>query len=148
MALRALSRAELLALTPERYLADGFGDADALAGEYATAAATQLLDGDVAPQELAFTAAALDETMDLHDGDAPDQAEAAVDEALEVVRRLIRQPNNERLAQWLEDCAEHVTGHDDLAALLAHVDAVLKQYFVVAAFSSPEPPSSSAEASR
>lgn len=147
MALRAFSRAELLALTPDRYLAGGFGDAEGLGGDFATAAATQLLDGEVAPQELAFTAAALDEAVGLHDGDPRERAEDAVQEALDVVRRLIRQPNNERLAQWLEDCAERVSEPGDIPALLAHVDAVLKQYTVVAAFSSPEPPSSSAGAS-
>lgn len=142
MALRAYSRKDLLALTPDRYLAGGFDDADALAGEFASAAAAQLLEGEVAPQELAFTAAAFDETLEMHDGTPREQAEAAINEALEVVARLIRQPNNERLAQWLEDCAAHVTKPGDLAALQAHLDAVLKQYTVVASFS-PEEPSSS-----
>ena len=147
MALRAYTRNELLALTPDRYLADGFGDLAALQGEFATAAANQLLEGGAPPQEVAFTASALEETMDLHDGAPQDRAESAVQEALGVVARLIRQPNNERLAEWLEECAARVTQPGDVAAFLAHVDAVMKQYAVMSSFYSPEDSSSPASPS-
>lgn len=147
--IRSYTRAELLALTPDRYLADGFCDAagDArpeLLTEYATAAANQLMQGELSPDELTFTVEAFRLALPLQQGTPPAQARGAVDEALATITRMIRQPNNESLIRWLEQCVDHVRSADDLEALEDHLDAVLRLYAVVAVFepseSSPSSP--------
>ena len=148
--MRALSKADLLALTPDRYLAAGFCDEAGapraeLAGEWATAAANQLLQSELAPQELAFTVEAVRLSLPLHRGAAGARAQTAVSEALETVARMIQQPNNEGLIRWLQDCARFVRAEPDLAAMQAHLDAVLRLYALIAAFASSLPPSSSPE---
>ena len=148
---RDYTRAELLALLPERYLAEGYCDGTGLPRpelrtEWATAAATQLLADEVAPQELAFTLEAFRFSLDFQEGDARTQAADASREALATVTRMIQQPNNEGLIQWLEQCAAHVASEDDLAAMESHMEAVLLLYAVVAEYapsSSQAPPSSS-----
>ena len=105
--MRGYSHAELLALTPDSYLEAGF-DGPELTGTHATAAAYQLLDGEVAPQELSFTATALDQVLGLHEGAPADRLAAALPEALALVERMIGQSNNERLLEWLWECANHI----------------------------------------
>src|SRR6185369_11807580 len=104
--IRDYTRAELLALTPGKYLANGFVDKKGkpvpeLQNTYATAASTQLLAGDLSPQELAFTYEALKQTLSLHEGAPDKKAKAALDEALETVRGMIKQPNNPGLTKWI-----------------------------------------------
>jgi hypothetical protein len=135
---RAYTRDELLALTPSRYLAAGYLDRSGVAlpelqGSFATAAATQLIRGELAPQELTFTYEALRETLPLHKGPLPKRLVSALDEALDVVRGLIRQPNNPGLKKWMHECAAHVKTAADLDAFLGHLLAVLRQYTVIAA---------------
>src|SRR5207244_10125624 len=107
--MKEYTRDELLALTPARYLADGFVDGGKprpeLQSTYATAAAQQLLAADRSPQEFAFTYEALKQSLPLHDGPAPQRIRATLDEALETVRGMIRQPNNPGLTKWLNECA-------------------------------------------
>jgi hypothetical protein len=140
--MREYSRDELLALTPARYLSDGFVDdrgkpRPELQTAYATAAATQLLAAGLSPQEFAFTYEALRQALPLHDGPAPKRIRAVVDEALETVRGMIRQPNNPGLAKWINECAAQVKGPSDIDAFLAHVLAVLRLYSVMVAFPPP-----------
>jgi hypothetical protein len=136
--MRDYTRDELLQLTAARYLASGFADRrgkplEALQTTFATASATQFLAAELSPQELAFTYEALKQTLPLHAGSPPARSKAAVDEALEIVRAMIRQPNHPRLEQWLRECSQAVKKEADLEALLGHFMAVLRQYTVIAA---------------
>jgi hypothetical protein len=136
--IRDYTRAELLALTPGKYLANGFVDKKGkpvpeLQNTYATAASTQLLAGDLSPQELAFTYEALKQTLSLHEGAPDKKAKAALDEALETVRGMIKQPNNPGLTKWINQCATFVKSPADIEAFLAHVLAVLRLYSVMVA---------------
>ncbi len=140
------TRDELLALTPARYLADGLTDPGGapwpgLRDDWATAAATQLLDAELSPQEFGFMMEALRQTMPLH-ADQPAQAQAmvALQDALEIVRRMIRQPNNRGLVTWARDCAAQVRRPEDIPALLDHYKAVQRLYGLLASL--PRPPAS------
>ena len=140
--MRDYSRTELLALTPARYLKDGFFDGKGkpkpgLQGIYATAAATQLLAAELAPQELGFTCEALKQTLALQSGPAPQRIRAALEEALETVRGMIRQPNNPGLKKWINECAALVKTPADIEAFLLHCLAVLRQYNVIVASQRP-----------
>jgi hypothetical protein len=136
----------MLALKPAQYLAGGFlesgGEPRAeLQAEFATAAATQLLQAEASPQELGFTVEAFRQVLPMHDGKPPPlQALDALLEALTVVARLIRQPNNEGIVTWARDCAAQVRQSGDLPALVMHMEAVLKIYALLASL--PQRPSS------
>ncbi len=137
-------RDELLALTPDIYLAGGYLDAAGiprpeLRTAWAMAASTQLADDGVAVQELAFTYEALRSLLPQSEGAASVRAQTTMDDALAVVARLIGQDNNEGLVVWLEDCVAAVRRTEDLDALLAHVLAVLRLYSVTAAFGGDDP---------
>jgi hypothetical protein len=82
---------------------------------------------------MTFTYEALRETLPLHKGSLPQRLFAALDEALDVVRGLIRQPNNPGLKKWMHECAAHVKTAADLDAFRAHLLAVLRLYTVIAA---------------
>lgn len=141
------SREELLALTPARYLSEGFLDEagaprPALRDDWATAAATQLLAAELAPQELTFTVEAFHIAVPMHaDKPPPAQAMVALQDALETVRRMIRQPNNQGLVTWARDCALQVRRPGDVAAMEEHMRAVQRLYGLLASL--PQPPSSS-----
>ena len=87
----ATTRDQLLALTPRIDLAAGFLNAPAarrrtLLGEAASAAATQLLAAEVAPQELGFTVDALILLLEPPaDGPAPARLQAAFEETAALV---------------------------------------------------------------
>jgi hypothetical protein len=139
------SRDELLALTPDIYLANGYRDAAGqprpeLRTTWATAASTQLAEDEVAVQELAFTYEALHTILPQTEGQAPARAKLAMTDALGVVKRMIGQDNNEGLVIWLEDCLAAVHHDEDLAALLQHMLAVLRLYSVIAAFGGDDEP--------
>lgn len=137
--MRDYTREELLELTAPRYLAKGYRDAAGqplgeLQTTFATAVSTQFLAAGLSPQELAFSYEALKQTLPMHAEATPaERTEAAVTEALEIVRGMIRQPNHPRLEQWLRDCAAAVRNEADPQALLEHMMAVLRQYSVIAA---------------
>src|SRR5262245_4991492 len=126
-AMKETSREEFLALTPARYLANGFVDQGGkprpeLQNLWATAAAPQLLAADLAPQELGLMYEALRQTLKLHaEGPAPQRLRAALDEALEIVRGYIGQPNNPGLVKWLNECAAMVKTPADLDAFMLHL---------------------------
>jgi hypothetical protein len=148
------SREDLLALTPDRYLAAGFAQPDGsvrreFLADYATAAGTQFLAADLSPQELALTAEAVRQILPLRDGAPGSRARGSAAEALGVVAHAIQQPNNEVLAQWLTQCAAAVSTEADLQGFLAHLQAVERQYPLLVAFSPkvlppPSQPSSQA----
>ncbi len=134
--MRNLTREELLELSPSIYLADGFVGPDGvprreLLSEYATAAATQLLAAELSPQEFSFTHEALRQSLALHKGAASARMRAALDETLETVCGMIRQPNNAGLTKWLNECAAAVKTPADINALLQHCQAVLRQYSLI-----------------
>jgi len=145
--LRETTREELLARTPDQYLADGFRDADGqvrralLAGD-AIAAATQLAAAEASPQEVAFTYEAIRALLPLHEGDARARLDATLAEALATVARMIRQPNNEGLITWARTCAGFVRGDGDIEAFLAHMQAVLRLHALIAYAPSPDEASS------
>ena len=135
------TREDLLALTPDRFLAAGYTNPDGtmrreFAADYATAASTQFLAAELSPQELALTAEAVRQILPQYERGTPgERARATADEALAVVANAIRQPNNEVLARWLRDCAAAVRTETDLQAFLAYLLATERQYGLVAAFS-------------
>ncbi len=148
-AMQARTRDELLALTPDRYLREGYLDREgtlrpALLADYATAAATQLMAAEASPQELSLTLEGVRQLLPLQDGDAAAaRLDAALDEALEVTSSAIQQPNNEGLAEWISACADGVRTEADLEAFLEHVEAVLRQHALLAAMLPPDSASSS-----
>jgi hypothetical protein len=145
------TRDDLLALTPERYLADGYFDAAGalrreFATTFATAACTQFLAADLSPQELSLSAEAVRQILPLHVGTPSARATATTQEALALVANAIQQRNNEVLARWLQQCAGVVRTQTDLQAFLAHLLAAERQYGLIAELSAPPsspPPSPS-----
>jgi hypothetical protein len=136
--MRSYTREELLALTPRRYLADGYLNAagqprSELSSDYATAAANQLMVAQLPAQELTFTFEALRAVLPMHDGPPRERARAAVDEALTVVTQMTRQTNNEGLVRWLDECVAAIRRPEDIDAMLSHMQAVLRLYTVMAA---------------
>jgi hypothetical protein len=139
--MRDYSREELLELNASRYLAKGFVDqrgkpVPELLTTFATAAATQFGEAQLSPQELAFTFEALKQALPLYTDTPSAQIQGATSEALEVVRAMVKQPNNPRLAQWLSECSAAVKSKADLAAFLDHFMAVLRLYTVIVASAS------------
>jgi hypothetical protein len=151
--MRGYTKDELLALTPGLYLADGYLDETGrprreLASDYATAAATQLLEAELAAQELAFTYEAVRFVLERHDEEPPgERARAAVEEALETVTRMTRQTNNRGLVRWLDECVAAIRRPEDIDALLQHIQAVLRLYTVIASIPEPDPSDGSSVAS-
>ena len=147
--MREYTREELMGLTAERYLAEGFLDAAGevrpeLLGDYATAAATQLLAAELSPQELAFTVEAIRLLLPQHEDEAPaDRLHASLEEALLTVARAIQQPNNGGMVHWLSECAAAVGTPAELDGFMEHLQAVMRLYALVAA-SQPDSSSSSA----
>lgn len=145
--MRAFNRQQWIELTPEIYLADGYLDeagaprADLL-GDFATAAANQLLVAEVAPQELALTYEGIRQLLPMYEGEAGSRLADAYEETLLVVARAIRQENNGGLVNWLNGCAARVRTEADLAAFMGHVAAVMRRYGVLVA-AMPDGPSSS-----
>lgn len=139
--MRDYSREELLELSASRYLSGGFVDRSGkplveLQTTYATAAATQFLDAELSPQELAFVYEALKQVLPMHEGAPSKRIQGAIAEAMEIVRAMVKQPNNVRLKQWLGECAASVKTEADLEAFLDHFMAVLRQYTVIVASAS------------
>jgi hypothetical protein len=132
--MRDYTRDELLKLTPAVYLADGYLGTDngklrrEFLGDFATAAATQLLAAGLSPQELAFTVEGIRQILPMHEGPPPDRLRATVEEALLVVARAIRQPSNEGMVKWLSECASVVETPAELDGFIAHIQAVMRLY--------------------
>jgi hypothetical protein len=146
--MRDYTREELLQLTPEIYLAAGYVDAaGALRPEFltdfATAAANQLVLAELSPQELALTYEGIRQILPQHDGDPAARLHAATEEALAVVARAIQQPNNEGMVDWLSKCASIVETAAELDGFMAHLQAVMRLYGLLAA-SLPDSSSSTA----
>jgi hypothetical protein len=133
------TRDELLALTPDRYLAEGYVEKitrrrPELTGAWATAACNQLMAAECSPQEVGFTIDAIRLLLPEHDEPDPgERLHATVQEAIEVVARAIQQPNNEGLLRWLTECVAPVETDADIEAFLEHAEAVRRQYAILAA---------------
>lgn len=148
--MQSYTRNDLLALTSEQYLANGYTGPDGAMrpefnSDYATAASTQFLESGLSPQELSLTAEAVRQILPLHEGSPGERARATADEALGLVANAIKQPNNEVLARWLNACAAAVHSEADLQAFLAHLLATERLYGLVADLSQQDssPPESS-----
>jgi len=131
-------RSELVALTPSRYLGDGFRDQAGelrpeLQGLYATAAATQLEEAQAAPEEVAVTLEALRQALPLHRGKPRKRFAAACGEALETVSMMYARANNRGIVTWLDQCRAAVKTEADIAAFVEHFTAVARQYGVISA---------------
>lgn len=98
----------------------------------AVADASALRGSELSPQEMAFTYEAIRALLALHDGPPQARMEAVLDEALATVVRMIRQPNNEGLAAWCHDGIAGIRTETDIAAFLAHMQAVLRLYALMA----------------
>ena len=132
-----------LVLTPEQYLAEGFCDGDGraraiLLGAAARSAATQLMAAELAPQELAFTYEAFRILLPRLAGAPQARAVLALAQALGMVARMIRQPNNEGLEVWCRACVAAIRSEADTAAFLAHIQATLRLQALMADLPSPE----------
>ena len=133
------TREDLLAMTPEVYLAQGYLTADGtprpiLTGQAASAAATQLLAAEVSPQELGFTVDAIRLLLEPQQDDPiRERVRAALEETVSLVARTIRQPNNAGLWRWLSACAAPVTSAAELGAFLTHLQAVYRLYTLLVA---------------
>ncbi len=139
----SFTRAELLALTPARYLADGYTTAEGaprpqLMSEYATAASTRFLAAQLSPQELSLTAEAIRQVLPLHTGTTAARMHETLAEALAVVANAIRQPSNPALVDWLGQCTGVIRTPADLDAFLQHLLATERQYAMIAALT-PDP---------
>jgi len=108
------------------------------------AAATALRAAELSPQEMAFTYEAIKALLKQEEGSPQARMDAALGEALATVARMIRQPNNEGLAAWCRNGASQVREEADIAAFLAHMQAVLRLYSLMAYLPPPgEVPSDS-----
>ena len=145
------TRDELLRLTPEIYLANGYLDADGalrreLKGEIATAAGVQLLRADLSPQEFSLTVEAIRQLLPLHDEPTvPERLHATLEEAVVVVARVIQQPNNRGLLEWISACAVPVTTEAEVRAFMEHLEAANRQYALLVATLPPDTSISSAQ---
>src|SRR5437016_4407128 len=116
-----LTRADLLALKPGAYLQGGFVDGTGalrpeLRGLTPFAVATQLEQGEVSPQEVAFTLEALRQVLPSHTGTAGERLKGAVRQALDLVAGMLGIFNNAALETWLSQCVPFVKTDQDLAA--------------------------------
>ena len=101
---------------------------------------TQLAEAELSPQELGFTLEATRLLLPQHDeADPGERLHAAVEEALLTVARAIQQANNEGLLQWLSACTGHVRTEADIAAFLGHMEAVNRQYSLLASLLPSQP---------
>lgn len=142
--MREYTKDELLALTPERYLANGYLDAAGrvqaeLNGDHATAAATQLRAAETPAQELIFAFEALKILLAKYDGTPRARAGGALEEALVNTAQMIHQPNNPGLVHWLRACAAAIRQPADIDAMLGHILAVVRLYTAIAAMQPPAP---------
>jgi hypothetical protein len=147
--MRDYTREELLALTPELYLADGYIGSDGtprpeLREVFATAASIQFLAAELSPQELSFTYEAIRQLLPMREGQVAERAWNALGDALALVARIMQQPNNGGLVNWLYPCAEAVKTEADLDAFLDHLQAASTQY-ALAVSSLPEDSASSSQ---
>ena len=136
------ARAALRARTPSIYLQDGFCTQDGevrreLLDAEAIAAATQLTVAELAPQEMAFTLEALQALLPMQSGTAAERMQDSLAEALATVQRMIRQDNNDGLAEWCRACALFVRTDEDIAAFVVHMRAVLRLYALFVSLPAP-----------
>ncbi len=129
----AYDRTALLALTPSKYLASGYRDATGkprveLRSIFAIAAAMQLQDTVTSLHELAATWEAFKMVLALQSGLPRARAASAAGGALSTVASMYRIENNPGIGTWLNQCVAAVNTEEDLAALLDHFQAVLRQY--------------------
>lgn len=132
----SVDRATLRSVGPQRYLADGYLDADGqpraeLTAVWATAAAEQLLAGHLAVQELETTAEAFRQMFAYYEHRTPFDPSALATESLDLVVQLLGQPNNPALLAWVEPCIAAVDGTPAFAAFMRHLRAVLLQYAAI-----------------
>ncbi len=104
--------------------------------------ATALKATELSPQEMAFTYEAIKAHLKLESGPAPERMQAALDEALATVARMIRQKNNEGLAAWCRNATSQVREEADIMAFLDHMQAVLRLYGLMVYLPQPGAPSS------
>lgn len=132
-----LTRTDLLQITPARYLKAGYvtggGKPRALLTSiFATAVGTQLLEAELAPQELAYTAEAIRQLLPVCAGAPGPRLASAIRQSRPVLQRMLGQSCNQGLATWLDACAGRVIETADLVAFLAHLLAVQRQYALMA----------------
>lgn len=131
-----MNRTTLREWKPERYLANGwFGSDGGLNGDatgwWATAAAEQLLAGQVSPTELETTFAAFMQLRQYYKVVEPLDSEALATESLQLVEGILGQANNPALVSWIEPCIKSVKDLNDLNAFLTHFRSVVLQYAVI-----------------
>lgn len=130
-------RTALRALTPDRYLAEGWqapegGVRREATGLWATAAAEQLLAADVPAAEVAATYEAFRQVLPYYGAAAAAALDDVRDEALDLVAKLLGQPNHHGLRDWAAACLARVREPQDVEAFMAHFRAVSLQYEVIA----------------
>lgn len=141
MATPDLSRDELLAMTPQRYLAAGWRDGAGrvhayLGGSCALAACAQLEEAQVSPQELGATLQAFEQVLPYYGADPAPRLSMATQEVLELVAATLGQTTHPGLLAWLQPCILSVRDADDLRAFLLHLRSVVRQYAALMAMRS------------
>src|SRR4051794_8773227 len=133
-----LNADQLLARRPSDYLKNGFFDGAGslkpeLTGLDAFAIASQFERAEASPEEVAATLEALRQILPLQTGDPSMRFRGAVQESLNLVRRLLRIDNNIILSAWLRECSAWVTTEADIEGFTQHFLAVVRQYSALAA---------------
>jgi hypothetical protein len=139
-----LTQAEMLQLTPLKYLKAGYRGASEkirpeLLSTYATAACAQLEATKTSPQELGTTREALRQVLPWHKEPtpAPQRMAEALEEALSVAASLLGKENNPGIVKWTTQCAGAVRTKEDIDAFLTHFNAVVRQYAVIVSIRTP-----------
>lgn len=132
-----LNRADLLKLTPEIYLKEGYRGNDGLPrpelrSVYATAAATQLGEAEASPQELGSLLEAMRQVLPGHTGAPAERLSGVAHEAFELVCSLYEQASNPGIVQWIQPCIAAVRMPEDVDLFFIHFEAVVQQCAVIA----------------
>lgn len=133
MARPTITREQLLALTPKRYLAKGWFDVNGqpwaqMNAGYALAASLQLERARASPQEVGAVYQAYQQLLPLYEVNTAERLTEISQDALDLVVSTLGQPNNPGLLAWLEPCVLAVHDMHDLQAFFGHFKVVLQQY--------------------
>lgn len=136
MPIRPRNRDEMLAATPDRYLAEGWTDGAGrpwpeVRGAWASAAAQQWLAAKVAVQEVEITYEAFNQVLPYYPDAAARVADLAA-ESLALARGVMDQPNHPSFVAWMEACLLNVHHPRDGEAFMAHFKSALLQYALTA----------------
>jgi hypothetical protein len=131
--LRPRTREQMLAATPECYLAEGWSDSRGqpwpeLRAEWASAVAQQWFAGQVAVQEVEITFEAFTQVSPYYGEQVAARITDLAAECLALARGVMGQPNNPAFVNWMDACLRHVHQPADGEAFMVHFKSALLQY--------------------